>query len=71
MFLLLITAFFFFVSMLMRSRSEPASEDAPYKDATRSVEERVDDLLSRMTTDEKIGQMALVEKNSIFLKSHI
>jgi len=55
----------------MRSRSEPASEDAPYKDATRSVEERVDDLLSRMTTDEKIGQMALVEKNSIFLKSDI
>jgi len=71
LFLLLITAFFFFVSMLMRSRSEPASEDAPYKDATRSVEERVDDLLSRMTTDEKIGQMALVEKNSIFLKSDI
>jgi len=37
----------------------------PYQDATLSAEERVVDLLSRMTLAEKIGQMALVEKNSI------
>lgn len=69
--LLLVATSFVFVSVLTSSRWNQASEDALYKDATRSVEERVDDLLSQMTTDEKIGQMALVEKNSIFLKSDI
>ncbi len=40
--------------------------DVPiYKDPTRSVADRVSDLMSRMTLDEKIGQMTLVEKNSI------
>lgn len=37
----------------------------PYQDSTRTIETRVNDLLSRMTIAEKIGQMALVEKNSI------
>ncbi len=36
-----------------------------YKDAARSISDRVDDLLARMNLDEKIGQMALVEKGSI------
>ena len=39
--------------------------DAPYLDATKTPEERAEDLLSRMTRAEKIGQMALVEKNSV------
>ncbi len=39
--------------------------DAPYRDASLPVEERVEDLLARMTLEEKIGQMTLVEKNSI------
>ena len=39
--------------------------DAPYKNAALPVEERVEDLLARMTLEEKIGQMTLVEKNSI------
>lgn len=39
--------------------------DAPYKNPALSVEERVVDLLARMTLDEKIGQMTLVEKGSI------
>lgn len=39
--------------------------DAPYWDASLPVEQRVDDLLSRMTLEEKIGQMTLIEKNSI------
>ena len=38
----------------------------PYQNPDLNVEERVEDLLSRMTLKEKIGQMALVEKNSIF-----
>jgi beta-glucosidase len=42
-----------------------SQDDAPYKDASLSPEERADDLLARMTIDEKIGQMTLVEKNSI------
>jgi len=37
----------------------------PYQDATLPTQERVVDLLGRMTLAEKIGQMALVEKNSI------
>ena len=40
-------------------------EDAFYKQADASIPERVEDLLSRMTLDEKIGQMTLVEKGSI------
>lgn len=38
---------------------------APYQNASLSIDTRVEDLLGRMTTDEKIGQLALVEKNSI------
>ncbi len=37
-------------------------EDAPYRDATLPTHERVEDLLSRMTLDEKIGQMAQVDR---------
>lgn len=39
--------------------------DAPYFNANLSIEERVDDLMKRMTVWEKVGQMVLVEKNSI------
>ena len=36
-----------------------------YTDPSQPVEARVEDLLKRMTLDEKIGQMTQVEKNSI------
>src|SRR5215212_9112385 len=36
-----------------------------YTDPSQPVETRVEDLLTRMTLDEKIGQMTQVEKNSI------
>ena len=36
-----------------------------YLDSTQDVEARVEDLLGRMTLDEKIGQMTLPEKGSI------
>lgn len=39
--------------------------NALYRDQTKPIEARVADLLSYMTIEEKIGQMALVEKNSI------
>jgi beta-glucosidase len=37
----------------------------PYQDQALPIDSRVDDLLGRMTLAEKIGQMALIEKNSI------
>ncbi len=37
-----------------------------YTDPTQPLETRVEDLLKRMTIEEKIGQMTQVEKNSIF-----
>ncbi|NJR12965.1 hypothetical protein HC776_03735, partial [bacterium] len=42
-----------------------AAQEAPYRDASLPTEERVEDLLSRMSLEEKIGQMTLLEKNSI------
>ncbi len=44
---------------------EPPPADAPYRQAAVPVAERVEDLLGRMTLAEKIGQMTLIEKNSI------
>ena len=35
-----------------------------YKDPRQPVERRVNDLLSRMTLDEKIGQMTQIERGS-------
>ncbi|MCB9818606.1 glycoside hydrolase family 3 C-terminal domain-containing protein [Candidatus Nomurabacteria bacterium] len=46
-------------------------ENAPYLNSELSVEERVEDLLARMTEWEKIGQMVLIEKNSIRTLSDI
>jgi beta-glucosidase len=47
------------------STAAPSNTDSPYQDPVLPVEQRVADLLARMTLDEKIGQMTLVEKNSI------
>ncbi len=41
------------------------ASEAIYKDSSQTVEARVEDLLSRMTLDEKIGQMTQAENNSI------
>ncbi|MCR4278284.1 MAG: glycoside hydrolase family 3 protein [bacterium] len=46
-------------------------KDLPYQNSTLPIEMRVDDLLLRMTTAEKIGQMALIEKNSILNQEDI
>lgn len=44
----------------------PTTESTPaYRDPTLPTEQRVEDLLGRMSLAEKIGQMTLVEKNSI------
>lgn len=44
----------------------PVAEDALYKQADAPIPDRVEDLLAHMTLAEKIGQMTLVEKNSIY-----
>ncbi len=41
-----------------------SAQDTLYLDSTATVEERVADLLSRMTIDEKVGQMAQGERGS-------
>ena len=47
-------------------RSESAGTETPlYLDTNEPVPVRVDDLISRMTLEEKIGQMTQVEKDSI------
>lgn len=43
----------------------PPSSDALYKQADQPIDARVKDLLARMTLEEKIGQMSLVDKNSL------
>lgn len=45
--------------------------NAKYLDPSQTIEARVVDLLSYMTLEEKIGQMALVEKNSVAQSSDI
>ncbi len=43
----------------------PPPANAIYRQADQPIDERVQDLLSYMTLEEKIGQMSLVDKNSL------
>lgn len=43
----------------------PPPAGAIYKQSDKPIDDRVNDLLARMTLEEKIGQMALVDKNSL------
>lgn len=36
-----------------------------YKDKSLNIEERIDDLLSKMTNEEKVGQMLQVSDNTL------
>ena len=53
------------ISFVTETPLPPPPASALFHTKTASPAERANDLLSRMTLDEKIGQMALVEKNSI------
>jgi beta-glucosidase len=61
-------ALFFMYTMMFKNNDtvlDIPPHDALYRQASFPIEERIDDLIARMTLAEKIGQMALVEKNSI------
>lgn len=64
-----LTAIFFFAITTDKFDPRPQlsnpSKNSLYLDATQPIEARVADLLSYMTLEEKIGQMTLVEKDSI------
>jgi beta-glucosidase len=65
---LLCIAFLVMLSLpVMAQQNDVPPADAPYKNASLPVEQRINDLLARMTLAEKIGQMTQVEKNSIKL----
>ncbi len=61
-----LTRLFTLTILLLLTLAVHAESDTPlYLDPSLPVEARVEDLLARMTLEEKIGQMTLVEKNSI------
>ena len=45
------------ISLLLATQAASAQSPLPYRDATLPIEQRVDDLLSRMTVEEKAGQL--------------
>ncbi|MCA1950810.1 MAG: glycoside hydrolase family 3 protein [Treponema sp.] len=57
---------FFIAACTVPSRSQGAvPANAPYKNPSISIEKRVEDLLSRMSLEEKIGQMTQIERGSL------
>lgn len=64
----------FVVSALATRTEKPApagTSKALYRDPKAPLEDRVEDLLSRMTVAEKIGQMAMVERKYVFDRGDI
>ena len=53
------------IAVLTMATAAAAGEQATYLDPHRSVENRVDDLLGRMTLAEKIGQMVQIEVSQV------
>lgn len=55
-------------SLLLKTREPLPEIDLRYRDARLPTEERIDALIQSMSIEEKIAQMALVEKNSLSLE---
>jgi beta-glucosidase len=64
--LILLTAIF-----LINNPLKPPGESPPYLNPNLSVEDRAADLLSRMTIDEKVGQMTQVDRQFLVSESDI
>src|SRR4029079_2502141 len=52
-------------SVLVLAPAPAAAQSFPYQDPSLPVATRVNDLLGRMSLDEKIGQMTQAERNSV------
>ncbi|MFA6161519.1 MAG: glycoside hydrolase family 3 protein [Patescibacteria group bacterium] len=66
--LIVVLIFIFFQSpapSLIGENNNCHQLNLPYQDKTLPIDQRVTDLMGRMTDAEKIGQMVLIEKNSI------
>jgi beta-glucosidase len=50
--------------VLLAAGVVPACSGAPYREANRTVQQRVGDLLGRMSLDDKLGQMVQAERQS-------
>ena len=59
---------FFLLGIFLLGNGCWNNEEALFRDSHLPTKQRVEDLLSRMTIEEKIGQLALVEKNSMKMK---
>ncbi|MDT9698266.1 glycoside hydrolase family 3 N-terminal domain-containing protein [Streptomyces sp. P17] len=59
------------VSSAPRADVPTAVAALPYQDPSLPVPERVDDLLSRMTLDDKLGQMTQIEKDALAPQSDL
>ena len=64
---LLFLVLYFVISYFSIKDSVPSilPENPAFRNASLETEVRINDLLSHMTLEEKIGQMALIEKNSL------
>jgi beta-glucosidase len=63
---LVIVSLLFGTGLTCQSSTDPAVTKVHYQNPEAAIEARVADLLGRMTLEEKIGQMAQVEKNSAY-----
>lgn len=50
------------LALFLAATAVAGAEYVKYKDPKQPIGERVDDLLSRMTLEEKIGQMSQIER---------
>ncbi|HSR17339.1 MAG TPA: glycoside hydrolase family 3 protein, partial [Ignavibacteriaceae bacterium] len=64
------TSLFIFLSFIIFLFTNILSAQV-YFDSTANIEDRIEDLLSRMTLDEKIGQMAQTERSAVTGNSDI
>jgi beta-glucosidase len=68
---ILFACYFATATTVINNMPAQAETSPPYLDSTQPVESRVTDLLSRMTLDEKIGQMVQADLNCVHDRADI